>query len=99
MDLPNADRPARGDEQNWRIVVSGDNGHELLQFIIEVEDFAAAAKKGSELAALIMKYGQSDYTQVTLRAWRVEVTLSAPKGAWWSMSQQEMVSVIGAELG
>lgn len=90
-----AARPTRDHDQRWLIIASGDNSHELLQFNIEVEDFTAAARTGSNLAALIMRYEQT-YTQVTLRGWRVEVLLSAPKGAWRSKSQQELAGAISS---
>jgi hypothetical protein len=101
MDYDGTTRPKRSSREEWSVVASGDNRIDLLQRVIDVADFSQAARIGTEIAALIQRYERSDHiydTQVTLRGWRVEITLSAPEGAWWSLSQQELVDTINARF-
>lgn len=76
------------------MLVSGDDGHELIRCIVAVEDFIEASRIAGEIATLVVNYEQSDYTQLMLRGWQIDVTMSAPKGAWWSQSQQELAADI-----
>ncbi|MFB6718691.1 hypothetical protein ACFCV3_00935 [Kribbella sp. NPDC056345] len=83
--------PRTAEDDDWEVVVSADNGIDLLQYIFRVENFTAAASAGSEIAVLISQHEEAEevkYTQVTLQAWQVEIRVSAPTGCWYSPSQQ-----------
>lgn len=95
----NTNRPKRSSNLGWPVVGSGDNGIDLLQYVIDVADFNEAARIGTEVAALVAKNGREDpvfYTQITLRAWQVAITLTAPVGEWASLSQQELAQTLNA---
>lgn len=101
MQQDSTHRPERTAGRAWSVIASGDNGFELLECVIPVSNFAESAQLGSEIAEQINAYKQSDQvddTQITLRAWRVEVPLTAPVGAWNSPSQQELAMRISSRL-
>jgi len=87
----------RSKKPGWTVIAEGDNGIDLLQFVIKVADFDEATQLGAKIAALIAKYKRPDAvydTQVTLRDWRVEVQLALPKGTWGTLAQQELTDAV-----
>lgn len=84
----------RSDDYGWQVVVSADNDVDLLQYVIPVGDLAEAAQKANPIVALVIRHEQADYTQITLKAWRIEITMSTPGDAWRSESQQQLSAAI-----
>lgn len=100
--IDNTNQPKRSSDLGWSVIGSGENGIDLLQYVIDVADFDEAARIGTEVAALVAKNGREDpvvYTQITLRAWQVAITLTAPLGEWASLSQQELARTLNAHHG
>lgn len=99
MDYDNTNKPTRSDKPGWSIIATGDNGFDLLQFIIKVTDFDDATQVSTKIASLIQQYERTDdvfNTQITLRGWRVEVQLALPTGTWGTVAQEEFTDAIVA---
>ena len=94
MDSTDTNRITRSDDYGWQVVVSADNDVDLLQYVIPVGDLAEAAQKGNAIAALVIRHEQADYTHITLKAWRIEIAMSSPGGAWRSESQLQLAATI-----
>lgn len=94
MNSVDTSRIPRSDTHDWSVIVSGDNDVDLVQHVIPVNNLDEAAQKANTIAALVMKHDQSDYTQITLRAQRVEITMSTPGNGWWSESQEQLAIAI-----
>ena len=90
----------RSDNHGWRVIVSGDNGYELLQYIIKVDGLTEASERTKEITAIIAEYGHelSEYTQITLRSWQIEVGMSAPSELWLSADQREFATRINDQV-
>ena len=102
MQSTNKDELQRKPQSGWTVIHSGDNGVELLQCVIDVADFNEASQVGTELASWIAPAGREDpvvFTQLTLRAWRVEINFAAPTGEWSSVAQQELVAAVIDRFG
>ena len=102
MNSDNTNELKRASDPRWSTIASGDNGIELLQYVIDVAVFNEAARVGTEIASWIAPYGREDpvvFTQVSLRGWRVEIGLAAPIGEWTSVSQQKLASTINDRFG
>ncbi|MFZ2836371.1 MAG: hypothetical protein WAZ21_03550 [Candidatus Saccharimonadales bacterium] len=97
MSSNNVNKPTRSDKQGWSIIASGDNGFDLLQFVINVADFNDATRVGAEITALIMQYERPDdvfNTQLTLRDWHVQVQIALPRETWGTLAQQELTDAV-----
>lgn len=95
--ISNMIEQTRSEKPGWSVVASGDNGIDLLHFVIKVDNFNEAAQLSVRVAGLIMQYERPDdvfNTQVTLRDWRVEVQLALPKGTWGTLAQQELTDTL-----
>lgn len=86
----------RGSAHGWTTLTKGDNHVELLRYTIKVNNFEDAVLRASRIAALIGEYEYEEfcYTQINLRAWQVEVTMSAPSGCWWSGAQRRFAKAL-----
>lgn len=99
MNSDNTIEQTRSEKPGWKVISSGDNGIDLLQFVIEVVDFDEATQLAAKIAALIMQYerpGDVYNTQVTLRDWHVQVQLALPKGTWGTLAQEEITDAVVA---
>jgi hypothetical protein len=94
MDSTHTKRIVRSDNYGWLVVVSGDNDVDLLQFVITVNDLAEAAQKANVIAALVLRHEQANYTQITLKQWRIEITISASGNGWRSETQLQLAAAI-----
>jgi hypothetical protein len=94
MDITDTNRISRSDDYGWQVIVSADNDVDLVQYVIPVGDLAEAAQKANAIVVLTIKYEQADYTQITLKAWRIEITMSTPGSAWRSESQMQLAATI-----
>lgn len=95
------DRPVRKEQYGWATTVAGDNGFDLLSYVIKVHDLADAAQKANDIAELMKhyEYENSEYDQISLRSWQIEILTSAPTGVWWSKSQQNLAVAINYQFG
>ncbi len=77
-------------------MTKGDNDVELLRYTIKVINFEDAVLRANRIATLIgeFEYRESCYTQINLRAWQVEVTMSVPSGCWWSDIQRRFAEAL-----
>lgn len=94
MDSIYTNRVARSDDYGWQVMVSADNDVDLLQYVIPIGDLTEAAQKANAIAALVIRHEQADYAQITLKAWRIEITMSTSGGAWRSESQLQLAAAI-----
>lgn len=93
------DKPERGVWFGWKTIAFGDNGIDLLQYVIKVHNFAEAAAIGSDIAGLLVRYEQksdASFNQVTLRSWQVEITMAVPREGLLPKSQQEFLDAVNA---
>lgn len=89
----------RSEDTQWQVIASGDNGIELLQHTIKATDLRDAARITMIISKIVSDINSPkllEDTQISLRFWRVEVTISAPVGAWKSDSQRMLVARIAA---
>jgi hypothetical protein len=99
MNKPIRSQPIRENEAGWTIVDAGDNGVEILEHRISVNNFSQATDIANRLSPLVMAYEplDSEYTiRVNLTRWVVEVRLSAPKGLWESEAQEQLAKGVVA---
>ena len=92
MNTPVENRPIRKTPDGWTIISSADNGVEIIEHRVGVENFAQAVDIASNISPLVMKYEplDSEYTvRVNLSRWMVEVHMSVPTGFWESDAQKK----------
>lgn len=97
MNLDKTSKETRTLKIGWDIISKGDNGFDLLQFIINAKDISESSQIAKTVSSMIMKYERPDdvfNTQISLRDWRVEIQLGLPAGTWGTTAQQEFTNLI-----
>lgn len=75
----------------------GDNEVDLIEATMKAKGFEVARRYAYDIAEIASTYGEGDditNTQITIRAWQVEITASKPRGGWWSPAQEMMLGDI-----
>jgi len=96
MNEENTTSLQRLTNEGWSLNAHGDNGFDLLLYVIKVNDLTAAVQVSKDVADLVMEhiFSESAFTRITLRSWQVEIMMSAPVGTWWSKEQRQFALAI-----
>lgn len=92
----------RTDNFGWTVALRGDNNVDLLTLTVDVGGFREAVDTSRQLVELLAEGGFSDSTrdtQITIRQWRVEITIATPAGKWTSLSQKRFAEQAGRLVG
>jgi len=92
-------KETRALKSGWNIISEGDNGFDLLQFIIKVKDIRESSQTADTISLMLIKYERPDdvfNTQISLRDWRVEIQLALPSNTWGTPAQQDFTTLISA---
>ena len=93
-------QPIRDSDEGWSVAKSGDNGVELLQYTINLDDnLIETAQKAEDIAALVVRYEQSNYVQIVLRGWQITIIMSVPAEARFSEAQQQLAAATNKTYG
>lgn len=88
----------------WVVIAQGDNDTELRTLRFPTTGMQNGVSFLVELVQVLERFPhrEAEYTQLTLRAWHVEVQLAAPMGIWSSRGQASFareLSRMKAEMG
>lgn len=80
----------RDDLFGWILKFSGDNGYDLLTTSIPTANLCTSAALAVRVANHIVSKNDADYIQMTVTINTLEITMSTPSDAWWSITNKKM---------
>lgn len=80
----------------WVPAEYGDEAYDLLTRVIATDGFVRSHVVAGQVLELVAAhpYPELRFTQLGIRDWHVQVTMSAPRGLWWNDRLQNLVASI-----
>lgn len=91
----------REDLYGWVIAQTADNNVQLLRFEkrFASHDYEAVGIVAQRATSITVKFNQSDWTHISLRAHEITIIISTPTGKWFSAEQEQFAESISDFLG
>lgn len=84
----------RKDEFGWQSRERATDGVEVLCYSVRSDSFNDGLEIAHVVARLATKLDLSDYVQISICAWRVDIIMSVPASTWRSVSQKKFAEKV-----